>query len=104
MKTSYRLPNGTYNMVISKEDLNELLNKGHLTIHTTRDKCAVGRSVWDEGNKRMISVGDKEVENILLFRTDEPIADMEAGVSFVQFINIVLDDSCGFGCEDEKED
>lgn len=97
MKARFVFLTGTYNIVINKEELSNLLSSGIVAIHTTRTKCSTGRSVWNQEKKKMECLDGKVMSNDLRFRTDEQVADFEPGEHFIQYVNIVLDESCGFG-------
>lgn len=97
MKASYCLPSGNYNILLSKEELDQLLKKGHITIHMSRVPCTTSRAIFN-GEKGEMEIHDKkEIFNCVLFHTDEPVADIEAGNHYVQFlcINIEKDSETG---------
>lgn len=97
MKTGFMFPTGTYNIVLNKEELLNLLSRGIIIIHTSKTECSTGRSVWNREKEKMECLDRKDVPNNLRFHTEEPVADFEPGEHFVQYVNIVLDESCGFG-------
>ena len=90
MKTSYMLPSGTYNIKLSGEDLQKLLQTGILSLRLSRIPCVTGRGVYDHEKKDLVTLDKKEVFNDLRFHLDEPVADLEGGIWTVQFLNILL--------------
>lgn len=92
MKSSYMLPSGTYNLILSKEDLCELLNKGRISYHIGHDiPCVTGRAIYDSNKKEMLVLDKKEIYNDLRFRLEEPVADIKEGFNNVQFLNIHIE-------------
>lgn len=92
MKASYMVPSGTYNLILSKEDLIKLLEKGCVSVTVGRDvPCNTGRGIYDFEKHKMITLDKKEVYNDLRFCLHEPLADIEGGFHNVQFLNIHLD-------------
>lgn len=45
MKAGYCLPSGNYNIVLSEDELSQLLKTGHVTIHMSRVPCTTSRLV-----------------------------------------------------------
>lgn len=99
MRASYCLPSGNYNVLLSDEELNELLKNGHITIHMSQVPCATSRAVFNKEKGEMEICDKKEIANSIFFRTDEPIADIAAGDHYIQFlcINIERNDKNGGG-------
>lgn len=91
MKASYLFPSGNYNILLSKEELTQLLEKGHITIHMSRVPCRTSRAVWNPEKKDMGILDEKSIFNNVWFHTDEPVADMEAGDHNVQFMCISIE-------------
>lgn len=91
MKTSYRLPTGTYNLILNREDIIRLKDTGGLTIFVGKTPCATSRLVWDSEQKDLVTRDEKEIINDLCFRLHDPVDDIGPGVYNVQYINIILD-------------
>lgn len=81
MKASYMLPSGTYNLVLSPDDLQILLYTGRLT---------VGRVAYDIPCVMKYSE-KKDVINDLRFMLHESVDDVEPGPNIIQFLNIIID-------------
>lgn len=92
MKASYMLPSGTYNIFLSKEELQRLAYTGRLVTFTGDIKCTTGRAVWRPEENKMETLDKKEISNNLRFYLDEPVADIEGGDCYVQFLNIHVED------------
>ena len=92
MKTGFALPSCSYNIVLSKEDLNELIDKGHAVLAVTKTPCTSSRAVWNDEKKTMESIDKKAVPNSLLFYLKEDVADCNKGDYPVQFINIIVEE------------
>lgn len=91
MKASYCLPSGNYNILLSNEELRELLEYGHVTIHMSRTPCTTSRAIFDDNRGEMEIRDKKKVYNCLFFHTEEPVADIEAGDHNVQFLCINIE-------------
>jgi len=90
MKIGFVLPSCSYNIVISKEELAGLLEKGHALIHVGRTSCNTARIIVDEsGDFKYID--KKVVPNNLQIHLDEPVVDCEKGYWPVQFLNIHIE-------------
>ena len=95
MKVSYCLPSGNYNILLSDEELHQLLQTGYVTIQMGRVPCTMSRAVWNPEKKDMEILDKKPISNNLWFRTDEPVADIEAGDHNVQFLCINIEKKAG---------
>jgi hypothetical protein len=91
MKIGFGLPSGTYNLVLSKEDLVALLSTGCVSVHLNRVPCVTARAVYSGETETMELLDKKAVENDLRFHLAEPLADVVGGDHHVQFLNIHLD-------------
>lgn len=91
MKTSFNLPSGDYNIVLSKDDLKELLEKGTITMRTSRTPCVTKRAIINNEKETLEFIGEKEIENCLLMNLNESVGDLEKGNWFIQFLNISVD-------------
>lgn len=91
MKASYMLPSGTYNLMLSKDDLQKLLKTGLLSIRISRCPCVTGRAVWNPEKEDLETLDRKEIFNNLCFCLDETVADVEEGFHNVQFLNIHIE-------------
>ena len=103
MKASYGFPSGNYNILLSKEELAQLLEKGYITIVMSRVPCVTSRAVWNPNKKNMDFLDKKPIFNDLWFRTTEPVADMEAGDHNVQFMCINIENDKDGGNHGTKE-
>lgn len=103
MKASYGFPSGNYNILLSKEELTQLLEKGYITIVMSRVPCITSRAVWNPKKKDMDFLDKKPIFNNLRFRTTEPVADMEAGDHNVQFMCINIEKDRNGGNDGPKE-
>lgn len=90
MRAGYMFPSGNYNIVLSKEELEQLVEKGHLTSVTNRIPCSIGRGVYNPSKKCIENHDKKDVLNQLFFRTDEDVADMSPGYQYVQYLCIAV--------------
>ena len=88
MRTSYMLPSGTFNIFLSKTELQHLIDTGGLVTFSGRVTCTTGRSVWNSEKNDMETLDKKEIPNDLRFHLNEPVADIESGSHRVQFLNI----------------
>lgn len=86
MKTSFVLPSCNYNIGISKEDLQQLLDTGHLNVIIHRTPCKTKRAIFNGSDFEFLD--DKEIHNSLCFHLDENVADIESGYFGVQFLTI----------------
>lgn len=93
MKASYLLPTGTYNIFITRDELERLSNGKVIRSMPYMDEpCVVNRFVYDHDKNEMRGLDPKEVPNYLMFRLDEDVADIEAGLCRIQYLNIRLMD------------
>ena len=79
MRASYCLPSGNYNIVLSNEELRELLERGHVTARMSRTPCTTSRAIFNDEKGKMEIRDKKHIANCLLFHAKEPVADIEAG-------------------------
>ena len=91
MKTHYGLPSGDYTISLTKEELNQLVSKGSITMRASRTPCTASRAVINESGDGLNFHDKKEVWNDLRFHLDEPVADISAGEHNIQFLNICID-------------
>lgn len=91
MKASYCLPSGNYNILLSDEELHQLLETGHVTIRMSRTPCTTSRAIFNQDEGKMEFHDKKEIINNLFFHTHEPVADFEAGDHYVQFLGISIE-------------
>lgn len=91
MNMHYNMPCGTYVIKLSKNDLEELLNKGYTSAEVRRTKCTASRSVYDKERDDLVKRDFKEVYNHVFFELNEPVADIEPGIHGVQFLRICLE-------------
>lgn len=92
MKTSYMFPTGTYNIILTREEVEELLGRGMVFMHCSRVPCRTGRAVWNKEEQTMVKIDEKDIFNDLRFMTECDVADMEAGLCNVQYVNIIFDE------------
>lgn len=91
MKASYGFPSGDYNILLSKQELDELLKRGHITVRMSRVPCITSRAVLNSERDEMEILDKKEIFNCVLFHTDEPVSDIKAGDHYVQFLSINIE-------------
>ena len=101
MKAHYSLPSGTYNIILDKRDLIKLLNDGGVNAFTHKIECTTNRFVYNSSIHEFEELDHKQVLNDMRFCIDEPVADIEAGDHFIQFINIILDETCDVKKEEQ---
>ena len=95
MKASYLLPSGTYNLILTAEDIAKLLDAGRVTIQMSRTPCVTARAVWDSEKKDIVRKDNKVIFNDLRFRLNDPVDDMGPGTYNVQYLNIILGEAGG---------
>ena len=95
MKAGYCLPSGNYNIVLSEDELSQLLKTGHVTIHMSRVPCTTSRLVFNDDEGKMEIHDKKPIYNNLFFHVNEPVADIEAGDHNVQFLCINIERKAG---------
>lgn len=95
MRASYMLPSGTYNLILSEENLEQLLFTGRLVVHTNGTPCTTANAVWNPDTKRLETVDKKEAVNDLRFCTNETVQDIRDSFPPVQFLNIVVEPEAG---------
>jgi len=91
MKNSFNIPSCTYNIILSKEDLDLLNTTRYIGVAVSRVPCVSSRGIINE-EYRFQSLDTKQVQNNLRFNLTEQIADMEPDEWAVQFLNIILED------------
>lgn len=92
MRASYMLPSGTYNLILTPEDLAKLRDTGTVSLRISRTPCVTARDVWDSEKKDIIRKDKKDIFNDLRFRLNDPVDDMGPGLYNVQYLNIVLEE------------
>lgn len=103
MKASYCLPSGNYNILLSDEELQQLLKTGHVTIHMSRIPCTTSRAVFNDAEGKMEIRDKKPIYNNPFFHADKPVADIEAGDHNVQFLCINIERKEGDNTNGAKE-
>ena len=91
MRASYCLPSGNYNIVLSNEELRELLERGHVTARMSRTPCTTSRAIFNDEKGKMEIRDKKHIANCLFFHAKEPVADIEAGDHYVQCLCINIE-------------
>ena len=92
MKASFTLPSCNYNIVLSKEDLEQLLKTGHITVRPNKDvPCSTSRAYYDFEKSKWNIVGEREVPNNLNFHLENTPIPGEVEKWGVQFITINLE-------------
>ena len=93
MRTSFILPSGNYNIILSKNELAELLDKGHIVAHIGRIPCKTGRAYYDPEKKTMDMADKKVVYNdVRVHIEDGHVGDIDCPDGYpVQFVRICLD-------------
>lgn len=89
MRTSFMLPSCNYNIHISKNELQQLLETGYLGVTVHKVPCKTGRAVFDGSDFKTLD--KKETSNKLRFLLDEGVADIEETDWHVQFLTINVD-------------
>jgi len=93
MKASYVLPSGNYNILLEKDDLLTLLEKGHICVTPLKHvPCTSSRALFDPDKSEMNILDKHDVPNMLMFYLDEPVADIDAGEHYVQFLTLNIED------------
>ena len=91
MKVGFMFPSCSYNIVLTKDELKQLCEKGHLNFSVAKTKCSTGR--WVYSDAKGFNVKDqKGIFNDLRFGISEPVDDMEATDYSVQFLSIGVQD------------
>lgn len=93
MKTSFVLPSCNYNIGITKEELQRLLDTGHLDARVSRTPCTTSRAIFNGNDFEFLD--KKEIHNSLCFLLDEKVADIESEYYGVQFLtlNVIKEDN-----------
>lgn len=94
MKVSFNLPSCNYNIILNKEDLQELLEKGYITARSDHVPCVSSRAAWNGKQEKLDFLDKKTIPNNLVFGLSEKVADMKAIDWGVQFLGICLDETC----------
>lgn len=94
MKASYRLPSGDYNIILSPDELQTLIQTGKVRAQRTAldMPCVTSRAHWDGKNQTMIRSEDQKISNRLCFNLRKPVEDCEPGIYNVQFLNIIVEE------------
>ena len=92
MKAHYGLPSGDYNIILSKDELEQIISKGSVSIRVLRTPCTSSRAVLNEDVTGLDFLDKKEVLNNLCFHLDEPVADIDGGYHNIQYLTIILDE------------
>ena len=93
MRTGFILPSCNYNIHISKVELEQLLETGHLSAVISHTPCRTGRYVYE--NDRFKNLGSRECCNNLRFLLDDSVADIDDRDWHVQFLTINVDKEVG---------
>ena len=93
MKSSFNIPSCTYNIILSKEDLELLTTSSYVGCEISRIPCTSSRGIID-GERRFESLDRKQVENDLRFNLTKQVADIKENEWGVQFLNIMLEKEC----------
>lgn len=91
MKAYYGLPSGTYTITLSKDDLAKLVTTGHTSIFISGVPCETGRAVYNKEKNAMETFDRKEISNDLRFYLKDGVADLQGGISRVQFLSIHIE-------------
>lgn len=91
MKAYFGLPSGTYNLILTMDDLHRLLTDGSIAIRTSTVPCKTSRMVFDQEKKDFVELDEREVWNHLKFHTAENVSDIEAGDHYIQFMHIIVE-------------
>ena len=91
MKISFNLPSCTYNIILSKEDLDLLNTAKYVGGRVSRIPCVSSRAIIN-GENSFQSLDRKQVPNNLYFGLTEQVADMKPDDWAVQFLNITLEE------------
>lgn len=92
MKAYMSLPSGTYNLIFTKDELQNLVNSKHIFYNVGHTPCKTGRVVWNADQRDFETLEQKDCYNDLRFNFDEPVADISAGDYPVQFLTISVED------------
>lgn len=85
MKAFFTLPSGTYNIQLSKEECNRLIETGLLTMHVGMTECKTGRCVVTKTGTVQV-LDKKDIYNDLRFNLNEPVDDIESGDYPLRFV------------------
>lgn len=85
MKAYFSLPMRTYNIQLSKEECNRLIETGLLTMHVGRTECKTGRCVVTKTGTVQV-LDKKDIYNDLRFNLNEPVDDIESGDYPLRFV------------------
>ena len=92
MRAKFMLPSATYTIILSQEDLVRLLENGYVSAIVNKNMpCTTGRSVWNPGESTMETLDQKDIYNGLMFNLSCDVADIPAGDSNIQFLNIAIE-------------
>ena len=102
MKAGFMLPSCNYNIVLSKEDIQKLLEIGSICVRPGKDvPCKAARTYYDEEHGFNV-VGERDVCNDLSFYLDGELEDCGNKDWPVQFLTINVDEKDIDVCTDER--
>ena len=90
MRTTFVLPSSNYNIYISKSELQQLLETGHIGVRVGYTPCRTSRTVY--ADERFKTLGSRECDNGLRFLLDDAVADINDRDRHVQFLTINVDE------------
>ena len=91
MKTSFMLPSASYNVVLSKEELEQIIEKGFLIINISHTNCSTGRARFNNETGKLETIDKKNIPNNLWFHLSEPVGGIMESEWGLQFINILVE-------------
>jgi len=91
MKAHYGLPSGDYNIILSKEELAQIISKGSVCMRVSRTLCTTSRAELNKVGDGLDFLDKKEIYNDLRFNLDEPVADIACGYHNIQYLTIILE-------------
>lgn len=94
MKTSMVFPSHNYNIVLDKDDLQQLLERGYISVPIYNVPCKTSRCYWDEPTKSMRHTKYEAIPNLLALHLEKDVADIKSGEQYVRYLGIALDNSC----------
>lgn len=90
MKASFNLPTSTYNIILTKEELDFLVKTEFISVPISRIPCSSSRLI-KIGDDRLISIGKSTVPHNLRFDLTETIADIPPDDWGIQYFSILLE-------------
>ena len=91
MKAYYSLPDGTYSLILSMDDLQHLLTDGRLLFQPAKVPCKTSRVIFNSEESDFEELDEKEIDNLPLLHVDTNVADIEAGKHYIQFMRITVE-------------